>query len=168
VIRGSRQTALPAAVVRLLLLLLLLGSMASHAAAAPAAGGDVITGLWEVEDGGGRIEIARCGAGYCGAIAWLREPLYPPDDKDGMGGRPLLDRENPQKELRRRPQLGLQIMAGYTFRGDNFWDNGTIYNTENGKTYRSSITLLSQNRLELRGFIGIPLLGGSTVWKRVR
>jgi len=59
-------------------------------------------------------------------------------------------------------------MEGYTFRGDNFWDDGTIYNTENGKTYRSSITLLSHDRLELRGFIGISLLGGSTVWKRVR
>jgi len=165
--RAPRQKALPAAVVRLVLLLLLLGSLTSHAATADA-GGDAITGLWEVADGGGRIEIARCGAGYCGAIAWLREPLYPPDDKDGMGGRPLLDRENPQKELRRRPQLGLQIMSGYTFRGDNFWDDGTIYNTENGKTYRSTIRLLSQNRLELRGFIGIPLLGGSTVWKRVR
>jgi len=163
----ARQQALLLLVVRLLLLALLTGSLASLPAAA-ATGGDAITGLWEVADGGGRIEISRCGAGYCGAIAWLREPLYPPDDKDGMGGRPLLDRENPQKKLRSRPQLGLQIMAGYTFQGDNFWDNGSIYNTENGKTYRSNITLLSHNRLELRGYIGIPLLGGSTVWTRVR
>ena len=84
-----------------------------------------------------------------------------------MGGKPLLDRENPEKKLRDRPQLGLRIMEGYTFRGENFWDDGMIYNTENGKTYRSSLTLLAPDRLRLRGFIGIPLIGGSTVWKRV-
>ncbi|NJD90358.1 MAG: DUF2147 domain-containing protein [Geobacter sp.] len=138
------------------------------AGAAHAAGGDAITGLWEVAEGDGRIEIYRCAAKYCGRIAWLKEPLYPPGDKGGMAGKPLVDRDNPQKELASRPQLGLQIMAGYTFRGDGFWDEGTIYNTENGKSYSSNIRLKSPDRLELRGYIGIPLLGGSTVWKRVK
>lgn len=136
-------------------------------ATAAADDGDAIVGVWEVADADGRIEISRCGAAYCGAIVWMREPFYPADDKGGMAGRPLVDRENPRKELRSRPQLGLKIMEGYTFRGDNFWDDGTIYNTENGKTYRSTIRLRSPDRLELRGYIGLPLLGGSTVWKRV-
>lgn len=135
---------------------------------ASAEDGDAITGLWEVADGGGRIEIVRCGGHYCGDLVWVREPLYPPDDSRGMGGRPLVDRENPKKELRGLPQLGLRIMEKYTYRGNDFWDDGTIYNTENGRTYRSNITLLSHDRLELRGFIGIPLLGGSTIWKRVK
>jgi len=126
-----------------------------------------ILGTWEVEDGSGKIEIQRCGEKYCGRIVWIREPNYPADDSGGMGGKPLLDRENPDRGLRDRPQLGLRIMEGYTFRGENFWDNGTIYNTENGKTYRSTMTLLAHDRLKLRGFIGIPLIGGSTVWKRV-
>jgi uncharacterized protein (DUF2147 family) len=135
-------------------------------ARAVSPGGDAITGLWEVAEGDGRIEIFRCAEKYCGRIAWLKEPLYPSGDP--MAGRPLIDRENPKKELRSRPQLGLQLMNGYTFRGDNFWDDGSIYNTENGKTYKSTIKLRSHDRLELRGYIGIPLLGGSTVWKRVR
>lgn len=133
-----------------------------------AASGDAITGLWEVAEGDGRIEIYRCAAKYCGRIAWLKEPLYLPGDKGGMAGQPLVDRENPQKELASRPQLGLKIMEGYTFRGDSFWDDGTIYNTENGKSYSSNIRLRSADRLELRGYIGLPLLGGSTVWKRVK
>ena len=85
-----------------------------------------------------------------------------------MAGKPLVDLENPRKELRGRPLMGLRIMEGYAFRGNNLWDEGTIYNSDNGKTYSSRITLKSRNRLELRGFIGIPLLGGSTVWKRVK
>jgi len=137
------------------------------ATAASTGNGNAVLGIWEVEDGSGRIEINRCGETYCGRIVWIREPNYPADDKGGMGGKPLLDRENPRRELRTRPQLGLRVMEGYTFRGDNLWDDGTIYNTENGKTYRSSLSLLSADRLKLRGFIGIPLFGGSTVWKRV-
>jgi len=137
------------------------------AAAASTGDGNSILGTWEVEDGSGNIEIQRCGEKYCGRIVWIREPNYPADDKGGMAGKPLLDRENPRRELRGRPQLGLRIMEGYTFRGKNLWDDGTIYNTENGKTYRSTLSLLSQDRLKLRGFIGIPLFGGSTVWKRL-
>lgn len=128
--------------------------------------GDIL-GLWEVEEGDGRIEIFRCGDKFCGRIAWLKEPNYPMDDKGGMGGRPLLDRDNPKKELKGRQQLGLVIMEGYTFRGSNLWDDGTIYNTENGRTYKSRLSLKSRDRLQLRAFIGISLLGGSTLWKRV-
>lgn len=128
---------------------------------------DAIAGVWLVEDESGSIEIARCGEQYCGRIVWLKEPLYPLDDKGGMGGKPLLDRENPLKELRSRPQLGLKIMAGYTFRGNNLWDDGTIYNTETGSSYRSRLRLKTDDRLELRAFLGIAIFGGSTVWKRV-
>jgi len=135
-----------------------------HAAAYTA---DSIAGLWEVAEADGHIEIYRCGEKYCGSIAWLREPVYPVDDKGKMPGKPLVDRENPKKELKSRPLIGLRIMEGYTFRGNNLWDEGRIYNTDNGKTYSSRIALQSRDVLELRGYIGIPLLGGSTVWKRV-
>jgi len=84
-----------------------------------------------------------------------------------MPGKPLVDRENPRKELRGRPLVGLQMMAGYIFRGNNLWDAGNIYNTENGRTYRGRISLKSRDVLELRGYIGISLLGGSTLWKRL-
>ena len=130
-------------------------------------GPGAVVGLWEVEDGSGRIEIHRCGEQYCGRIAWLKEPLYPADDPGGMGGKPLVDRDNPDTALRGRPQLGLRMMEGYTFRGDNRWDGGTIYNTENGKRYKSTLAMLAPDRLKLRAYIGISLIGGSTVWTRV-
>lgn len=158
---NRRHWGLPAGLILLALVILLLPLAA-------VAGGDAIVGTWEVADGSGRIEIFHCGGKYCGRIAWLQEPVYGPGDPGGMAGKPLVDRENPRPELRSRPQLGLQIMEGYTFRGNDFWDDGSIYNTENGRTYRSTIALLASDRLKLRGFIGIPLLGGSTVWKRYR
>jgi uncharacterized protein (DUF2147 family) len=148
-------------------LILILSFSAPHPSfAALSTGGDIL-GLWEVEEGDGRIEIFRCAEKYCGRIAWQKEPNYPSDDKGGMGGKPLLDRDNPKKELRGRQQLGLVIMDGYTFRGNNLWDDGTIYNPENGRTYKSRLSMKSKDQLQLRAFIGISLLGGSTIWKRV-
>ncbi len=154
-------------------LVILLGSLflpilppASSQAATVAA--DAIVGVWEVAEGDGHIEIYHCAAKYCGRIVWLKEPYYPADDKGKMPGKPLVDRENPKKELKGRPLVGLQLMEGYAFRGNNLWDDGRIYNTENGKTYSSLITLKSPDKLELRGFISIPLLGGSTLWRRVK
>jgi len=157
--------------MRIFRLILLIGSIlvfsAPHSSLAAFSDGGEILGIWEVEEGDGRIEIFRCAEKFCGRIAWLKEPYYPADDKGGMGGKPLLDRNNPKKELRGRQQLGLVLMEGYTFRGNNLWDDGTIYNTENGRTYKSRLSLKSRDRLQLRAFIGISLLGGSTVWKRV-
>jgi Uncharacterized protein conserved in bacteria len=145
----------------------ILAFSAPHPSSAAFSDGGDILGLWEVEEGDGRIEIFRCADKFCGRIAWQKEPSYPIGDKGGMAGKPLLDRENPKKELRGRQQLGLVIMEGYAFRGNNLWDDGTIYNPEDGRTYKSRIFLKNRDRLQLRAFIGISLLGGSTVWKRV-
>jgi len=151
-----------------LLLILLLTLLFPLILSASTYTADSIAGLWEVEGGDAHIRIFRCAAEYCGTIAWLKEPVYPPGDKGKMPGKPLQDRENPNRELRNRPLIGLQIMDGYTFQGSNLWDEGRIYNTENGKTYSSRISMKNSDRLKLRGYIGIPLLGGSTEWKRVK
>ena len=57
---------------------------ASLAGATPAAAGDP-TGLWLTQQGDARIRIARCGAAFCGSIAWLREQI------DRETGRPAAD-----------------------------------------------------------------------------
>jgi uncharacterized protein (DUF2147 family) len=159
---------MPKTILRFLTVLffILYFSVPNSSSAASSGGGDIL-GLWEVEEGDGRIEIYRCAEKYCGRIAWQKDPNYKADDKEGMGGKPLLDRDNPKKELRGRRQLGLTIMEGYTFRGNNLWDDGTIYNPEDGRTYKSRLSMKSRDRLQLRAFIGISLLGGSTLWKRV-
>jgi uncharacterized protein (DUF2147 family) len=84
-----------------------------------------------------------------------------------MGGKPLVDRENPRKELRTRPQLGMTMMEGYTYQGDNRWDRGTIYNPENGTSYKSRLRLKNRDSLELLAYVGISLFGGTTTWKRL-
>ncbi len=137
------------------------------AAFAYAAGPDDILGLWNTEEKDAKIEIFKCGAKYCGKIAWLKEPVYPAGSKEGAPGTPILDHNNPNPELRKRPLIGTRILNDFVFAGDNLWENGKIYNSDNGKMYRGRITLNSPDQLNVRGFIGIPLLGGSTTWTRV-
>jgi uncharacterized protein (DUF2147 family) len=127
---------------------------------------DKALGLWTTPEKDCKIEILKYGNKYCGRIAWLKDPLYPADDEGGMAGRPIVDRENPNPDLRTRPLMGLQLMEGFIYIGKNVWEKGTIYNPDNGKTYKCKMILSAPNRLEVRGFIGIPLLGATSIWTR--
>ena len=39
------------------------------------------------------------------------------------------------------------------------WEGGTIYDPSTGRTYRATLRVTEANRLDLRGYVGIPLLG---------
>jgi uncharacterized protein (DUF2147 family) len=131
-----------------------------------SAGDEGIIGTWKTADGSALIDIYHCGVKICGRIAWLRDPFFAADDPEGMAGQPCTDRHNPSPELRDRRVVGLQIMEGFTRDGENRWSRGTIYDADTGRTYKSRMTLISPNRLELHGYIGIPLFGRSSVWTR--
>jgi uncharacterized protein (DUF2147 family) len=135
------------------------------AASAFGAGPSDIMGTWRTERDESRVEIYRCGEKICGKIIWLKYPLYI-DARDGVVGTPVIDRKNPDPALKNRPVLGLRIMEGFTEVGDNRWGNGTCYDPKSGNTYRGKIRQAAPDRLELRGYIGIPLLGRTSVWTR--
>lgn len=137
----------------------------------PLSAGDVdpLLGLWltEPDDDGGQahVEITRSGEGYSGRLVWLEKPLYDADDEEGMGGQPRIDRENPKPELKTRPIQGLPILQGFV-RSGNKWTDGTIYDPNNGKTYRCKMHLKGE-KLKVRGYIGFSLIGRTAVWTRV-
>jgi uncharacterized protein (DUF2147 family) len=47
------------------------------------------------------------------------------------------------------------------------WRGGVIYDPASGNTYSCQARLDGADRLELRGYVGIPLLGRTTYWLRV-
>jgi uncharacterized protein (DUF2147 family) len=96
----------------------------------------------------------------------LKESTYPAGSKDGVPGTPILDLNNPNPKLRKKPLIGSPILKDFVFAGDNLWKNGKIYNSDNGKIYDGKLTLISPDQLNVRGFIGISLIGGSTTWTR--
>lgn len=135
------------------------------ATSAFGAGSSAILGIWKTEKDESKVEIFPCGDKICGKIIWLKNPLYT-DSRDGEVGTPVIDRKNPDPALHSRPVLGLRILEGFTAEGDNNWANGTCYDPKSGNTYRGKIHLAAPDRLELRGYIGIPLFGRTSVWTR--
>ncbi|MGC9976644.1 MAG: DUF2147 domain-containing protein [Thermodesulfovibrionales bacterium] len=131
-----------------------------------AAGPDDILGLWNTEKRDAKIAIYKCGTKYCGNIAWLKEATYPAGSKEGVPGTPVLDHNNPNPELREKPLIGSPILIDFVFAGDNLWKNGKIYDSDNGKIYNGKMTLVSPDQLNVRGFIGISIIGGTTTWSR--
>jgi uncharacterized protein (DUF2147 family) len=131
-----------------------------------AASKDDIVGIWNNEEKDAKIEIFKCAEKYCGKIIWLKVPSYPADSKDGVPGTQKLDRNNPDLVLRARPILGLEIVQNFIYKGDNKWVDGKVYDPKNGNTYSGKMTLVLPNQLDLRGFIGISLLGRTTTWTR--
>ena len=151
---------------RCIVIVMVLSSLILAKASAFAAGPDDVLGLWNTEERDAKIEIYKCVIKYCGRIVWLKEPTYPADAIEGTPGTPVLDYNNPDPKLRRTPLIGLPILLNFVFAGDNSWNNGKIYDSENGKTYSGTLTLVSPNQLKVRGFIVISLIGGTTTWMR--
>jgi uncharacterized protein (DUF2147 family) len=120
-------------------------------------------GLWNAEGGAAVVEVGQCAGALCGRVVWLRSPL----DEEGCE---LRDKNNPDPALRERPVVGLEILHGLLPSSQDplIWAGGTIYDPVSGNTYRCQLKLESSDRLYLRGYIAIPLVGRTTIWTRVR
>ena len=128
--------------------------------AASAQKADAILGTWVNPNGQDHILIYKKGNKYFGKLDWIK---FPNDEQ----GKPKTDKENPDPALRSRPDLGLELLKDFTFNGDNVWDDGTIYDPKNGKTYSCKMTL-EGNSLRIRGYVVFSLFGRTEVWTRVK
>jgi uncharacterized protein (DUF2147 family) len=69
-------------------------------------------------------------------------------------------------ERKNKPVLGMMIMTGLKKSGSEY-DGGEILDPANGKTYRVKMwTAEGGKKLNVRGFIGVSLLGRTQVWVR--
>jgi len=118
---------------------------------------DDILGYWLTDDAKAKIEIYKEGGKYNGKIVWLAEPT----DEDGN---PIVDIENPDKALQSRPLIGLNLVFGFEFDGEH-WEAGEIYDPNEGETYSCRMKL-KKGRLEVRGYIGMPMFGRTVIWTK--
>jgi len=121
---------------------------------------DAITGVWLTGEGEGKVEIFRNTEKFQGKIVWLKEPI------DEKTGKPKTDQNHPDKANRDRPIIGLVNLWGFKFNSKDKWENGRVYDPKNGKEYKCVISLKDLNTLEVRGYVGITLIGRTEIWKR--
>jgi uncharacterized protein (DUF2147 family) len=131
---------------------LLLWAAGSGALVAQQAG--PILGRWLTQPGDGIIEITRTADNtYQGTIIGGNAPNR-------------VDEHNPDPARRQQQLLGQVILRDMHEDGDGALAGGTIYEPDTGRTYKCRIETLDHDRLKVRGFIGVSLLGRSQVWTR--
>ncbi len=66
-----------------------------------------------------------------------------------------------------QPIIGMTILTGMKKDGDEY-NGGQILDPENGKVYKSKMALTDGGKkLDVRGYIGVPLLGRTQTWVRM-
>ena len=119
---------------------------------------DVI-GKWKLENGTAIVEVYKSGDAYNGKIVWLEKPT----EADGS---PAVDDMNPDKALRSRKLIGLNMLNNLKKNGGEY-TGGSIYDPGNGKTYNCSMKV-EGNVLHVRGSLDKKgLLGRTMDWFRV-
>lgn len=119
-----------------------------------------VSGVWLTVGGKSHVEISNCdGDKFCGKIVWLKEP----NDKEGN---PKKDINNRNDNKKSRPLLGVNLLKDLEKSGDNEWEDGYIYNPEDGETYSSEMKLIDPNTLEVKGCV--LFLCKEQVWARVK
>jgi uncharacterized protein (DUF2147 family) len=120
----------------------------------------ITDGIWWNEEKTSRVQFYEENGKMYGKIVWLAEPTE--------NGKPKLDKNNPKESLRSKPLMGLVFLKGFEKDGNNYWEDGTIYDPRNGKTYSSEMTLVSADQLNVRGYIGISLIGRTSEFTRYK
>ena len=115
--------------------------------------------LWYNEEKTAKIQIYKATDGkFYGKIVWLRVP-------NAEDGKPKVDKNNPDKNRVNDPLLGLVLLKGFKKDGEKGYEDGTIYDPKNGKTYSCKITNKG-DLLDVRGYIGFSFIGRTTVWTK--
>jgi uncharacterized protein (DUF2147 family) len=121
---------------------------------------DAIVGIWKTGEGTAMVRIYKNGEKYQGKVVWLKEP------NDPETGKPKVDKNHPEEANRIRPILGLVNVWGFSYKEKGVWDDGNIYDPKNGNTYSCTIKMPNANTLEVRGFIGVSIIGRTDIWTR--
>lgn len=105
-----------------------------------------------------KIQIFKSEETYYGKIIWLQNPM--------KNNKPKVDENNPDKIKRNEQIIGLTILNGFKFDGEQEWEDGNIYDPESGKTYKCYLSLINKSTLKVRGYVGISLFGRTELWTR--
>jgi uncharacterized protein (DUF2147 family) len=122
-------------------------------------------GLWKTIDDKTKTErslvrITESGGVLTGKV----EKLLAPDAKQDAVCDLCTD------DLQDKPLLGLPVVRGVKQDDDDktLWGGGTITDAKEGKVYKVRLKPIEGGaKLEVRGYIGLPMLGRTQTWIRV-
>ena len=139
--------------------LLLLSALLGLGGMVSAQTSDSITGLWKTFDDetnqpAALVQIIEKNGVFSGTITKLLDTSGPSICEkctDSRKGKPI---------------LGMEILSGLKKTGENY-SGGQILDPDDGEIYKAEMKLKDQGaKLDLRAYIGIPLLGRTQTWIR--
>ncbi|MBV8458468.1 MAG: DUF2147 domain-containing protein [Acetobacteraceae bacterium] len=107
-------------------------------------------GEWRTANGGGVIAISWCGEALCGRIVGIKRDPGEPMPTDAAG----------------RSQCRLTIITNATPGQDGSSWFGQITDPRDDKHYGLEMWVGDDGRLHVRGYLGVPLLGQTSIWER--
>jgi uncharacterized protein (DUF2147 family) len=121
-------------------------------------------GLWKTIDEDGKTEkslvrITETGGVFSGKI----EKVFDPAKQNAVCDQCSDDRKG-------APMVGFLVIRNVKAKdGDNtMWDGGDITDPNNGKVYKVRMKPIDGGqKMEVRGYIGAPILGRTQTWLRV-
>lgn len=140
----------------------LLAMLFAVASAQVLAAADSPVGTWRTIDDKTKKErsIIRI-TDHNGELQGVVEKIF-----DQPGDDPAHLCEECKGERKDKPVIGMTILWGLKQDG-NAWTGGEILDPNNGKVYRCKMTLSADGKsLDVRGFIGISLIGRTQTWLR--
>ena len=123
----------------------LIGVTLALAGAALAQPQDSIVGEWWTPGFNARVRIERCGDAVCGRIVWLWD-------------------ETPKGIADKSPLVGRQVIGRMQTAEPGVWRGGRLYNPEDGRDYKGSLTLTAADRLVVDGCV--LFVCQTQIWRR--
>jgi uncharacterized protein (DUF2147 family) len=122
-------------------------------------------GLWKTVDDNTKrekslVRIVETNGIFSGKVEKVIDPDSP---KDAL----CKDCSDDRKD---KPVIGLTIIRNVKASADDksVFDGGDILDPDNGKVYKVKLKLVDNGaRLDVRGYIGLPMLGRTQTWSRV-
>lgn len=100
------------------------------------------------------VSISESGGILSGVIV----KVYPQPDDTGIC-------EKCPGSFKGKKIQGLRFLWGLKSKGNNDWGGGSILDPKSGKIYKAKVTL-EGNKLYVRGYVGVSLLGRTQTWVR--
>lgn len=132
----------------------------SALAQAPAPG--QIVGVWETDNGNVKLEMFDAGGSYSA------RSIYGAQLVEADGKTFKKDVHNPDPKLRDRSLKGIVFITNLKWNaGNQRWDGGSMYVPGSGRTL-SARASMKQGKLELRAYMGTPMMGRTMVLHRAQ
>ena len=143
-------------VVRVLVLALM--AIATMSTVMAQTNANAIVGTWESDQKDVRMEYFQDGDHYSARLLWGNKIV----EADNVTSKK--DAKNPIPRLRTRNIIGIVSLTGLKWDGKEY-ANGKIYDPPSGKRY-SCKAWMEGDKLQLRGFLGLSMMGRTVSWHR--